>query len=326
MKLTDEMGIAAAAGLEVKLTSPDRLVYPEAGVTKARLAAYYAAVAERMLAHLGRRLLSIVRGPDGVAGHHFYQKHAARNFPSTFHPRTIIENDGETKDYMYVEDTAGLLAGVQMSTLEFHVWGSSIDDLERPERVVFDIDPDEEMSFTGVCDAARRIRDALGDWGLESYPMVTGGKGIHVIAPLQPVAEWPAVKDYCQAFAKTLERDDPDRFTANIRKAKRGGKVFVDYLRNERGSTAVCPWSTRAKPAATVAVPVSWDELGSFKSAGVFSLDAAAERSNAADPWPGYLAPSQSITPAMVDAATEPFRRKGKRQPTAKSSRRVPSG
>ena len=166
------------------------------------------------------------------------------------------------------------------------------------------------MTFPNVCDAARRIRDALGGWSLESFPMVTGGKGIHVIAPLKPAAQWPEVKDFCQAFAKSLERDDPDRFTANIRKVKRGGKVFVDYLRNERGSTAVCPWSTRAKPAATVAVPVSWDELGSLKGAGAFSLEAAAERAQEPDPWPDYASLTQSITLGMVEAVAGPLKEK----------------
>lgn len=317
MKLTAQTGVDAAAALGVRLTSPDRIVYPEAGITKAQVLGYYAAVSERMLEHLARRLLSLVRAPEGAAGQRFYQKHASKGFPATLHSIPIVENDGETKDYMYLEDAAGLLAAVQMSTLEFHVWGSSIDALEIPERVIFDIDPDEDLDFRGVCDAARSIRDALGRWGLESFPMVTGGKGIHVIAPLRPGAEWPQVKAFCHAFAKTLERDEPRRFTANIRKVKRDGKVFVDYLRNERGATAVAPFSTRARTIAACAVPVGWEELGRLKGANTFTLEKAAERAKAADPWPGYRDLEQAITGDMVDAITAPLRKKAGRKTAA---------
>ena len=229
---------------------------------------------------------------------------------------------------MYVEDVAGLFAGVQMSTLEFHVWGSTIDDLEKPERLIFDIDPDEELGFAGVRDAARRIRDALGGLGLESFPMVTGGKGVHVVAPLRPQAEWPLVKEFCRAFARSLERGDPDRFTANIRKARRGGKVFVDYLRNERGATAVVPWSTRARPNASVAVPVGWDELGRLKSASAFSIEAAAERARDADPWPDYARLARPITPAMLEAVAgpAPAKTRSSRASAAKSSPKARAG
>lgn len=310
MKLTDQMGIEAAEALGVRLTSPDRVVYPETGVTKAQLVAHYAAVSDRLLEHLAHRLLSLVRAPDGVDGQRFYQKHAGKSFAATVHSIPVLENDGETKDYMYIEDAAGLLAAVQMSTLEFHVWGSTIDALETPERVIFDIDPDEELGFAGVRDAARSIRDALGERGLESFPMVTGGKGIHVIAPLEPTTEWPLVKDFCHAFAKTLERDQPQRFTANIRKVKRDGKVFVDYLRNERGSTAVAPFSTRARPNAAVAIPVGWDELGRLRSASGFSIETAADRAREPDPWPTYGTLTQSISADMVEAITAPLRKK----------------
>jgi bifunctional non-homologous end joining protein LigD len=310
MKLTDDMGLAAAERLGVRLTSPDRVVYPDTGVTKAQLAAYYEAVAERMLTYLSRRLLSLVRAPEGAEGHQFFQKHAGKGFPASFINMTITENDGDVKDYLYLEAPSGLLAGVQMSVLEFHVWGSRIEELEKPERIIFDLDPDEGLGFEHVRDAATDIRDALAEWGLKSFPMLTGGKGVHVIAPLRPSAEWPLVKDFCQAFAKTLEREQPQRFTANIRKAKREGRVFVDYFRNERGSTAIAPFSTRARKGAPVATPVGWDELARLPGGNAFSLVEAAARAAAPDPWTGYFELKQVVTTTMFDRIAEPLKKK----------------
>lgn len=314
MKLTDDMGVAATERLGVKLTSPDRVVYPDAGVTKAQLAAYYDAVADRMLTYLSRRLLSLVRAPEGAEGHQFFQKHAGKGFPKSFIDMTITENDGDVKDYLYLEEPAALLAGVQMSVLEFHVWGSRIDKLEKPERIIFDLDPDEGLGFEHVRDAATDIRDALAGWGLKSFPMVTGGKGVHVIAPLRPSAEWSLVKDFCQAFAKTLEREQPDRFTANIRKAKREGRVFIDYFRNERGSTAIAPFSTRARRGAPVATPVGWDELGRLEAGNVFSLAEAADRAAEPDPWTDYFELKQEITASMFEKIAEPLKKKPARK------------
>lgn len=310
MELTDEMGVAAAERHGVKLTHPERIVYPDAGVTKAQLAAYYDAVCDRMLPHVARRLLSLVRAPDGAEGQRFYQKHAGKGFPDNFLEETITENDGEVKEYMYIEDISGLIAGVQMSVLEFHIWGSRVDELERPERIIFDLDPDEGLGFPHVRSAARDIRDALHKWGFRSYPMVTGGKGVHVIAPVQPAADWSLVKSFCQAFAKTLERDQPDRYTSNIRKAKRVGRIFVDYFRNERGSTAVAPYSTRARQGAPVAVPVSWAELETLTGANGFSLVEAAERAQGDDPWPDYFESAQPITDEMLENIAAPLKKR----------------
>ena len=310
MNLIDDMGLAATERHGIKLTHPERVVYADAGITKSQLAAYYDTVAERMLPHLSLRLLSLVRAPDGAEGHRFYQKHAGKGFPDSFIETTITENDGDVKDYMYLENAAGLLAGVQMSVLESHVWGSRVDDLERPERIIFDLDPDEGLGFDHVRGAAHDIRGALQEWDLRSYPMVTGGKGIHVIAPLKPAADWALVKSFCQAFAKTLERDEPDRYTSNIRKAKREGRVFVDYFRNERGATAVAPFSTRARKGAPVAVPVDWGELDALKRANGFSIAEAAERATGADPWPDYFEATQPITEDMLETISAPLRKR----------------
>jgi bifunctional non-homologous end joining protein LigD len=306
MTLTDDMGIAAAKEHGVKLTSPDRVVYPDEGVTKARLVAYYAAAAERMLEYVGSRPLSLVRAPQGIKRQTFFQKHDNGSFPDEVKKIPIKEKlDPEIKDHMYVTDAAGLIGCVQMNTLEFHIWGSRISNVEKAERIIFDIDPDEGLDFSHVRAAAMDIRDALGEWGLETFPMVTGGKGIHVISPLRAITEWPFIKDFCHGFADYLQRTQPDRFTSNIRKVARKGRMFVDYLRNERGSTAIGPFSTRARKGCPVAVPVSWKEVETLERGNGFTLETAAARAHEKDPWPNYTKVSQTITKAMVEKAAE---------------------
>ncbi|WP_417309393.1 DNA ligase D [Devosia sp.] len=300
--LTDEDGIAVAERLGVRLTSPDRVVFPNQGVTKSEIVAYYEAVAERMLPHLVNRPLSLVRCPQGRAKYCFFQKHASGGFPSQLKDVPIAEKDGKTEDYMYAEDLAGVIAGVQMNSLEFHIWGSRIADVEKADRIIFDIDPDEGLDFGNVRDAARDIRDRLAKLGLKTFPLVTGGKGIHVIAPLRPTRDWPDVKAFCKGFAQSLAGDEPDRFTATMSKAKRKGRMFIDYLRNERGSTAIAPFSTRSREGAPCAVPVTWDELETLEAANLFSLEGAAAHAAGPDPWPDYFKLKQALTDKMLKA------------------------
>jgi bifunctional non-homologous end joining protein LigD len=301
LEFTNEVGIAAAERLGVKLTSPDKVVYEEGRITKAQLVAYYDAVAEPMLRHVADRPLSLLRRPTGT-NKPFFQKHDSGGFPDAFKKVKIPETTGDTDIYLYIDNAAGLAASVQMSALELHIWGSHVDKLEHADRIIFDIDPDEGLDFAATKQAAMDIRDRLGKWGLESFPMVTGGKGIHVIAPLRRTLEWPDIKLFCRTFAEKLAIDEGDRFTSNIRKATRKGKMFVDYLRNERGATAVAPYSTRAKPGAPVATPVSWDEVDALEAANVFSLGEAAARAQGPDPWPEYFKVTQSITKAMLSS------------------------
>jgi bifunctional non-homologous end joining protein LigD len=301
LTFTTEQGIAVAERLGTKLTSPDKIVYPEGNITKAMLVAYYDAVAEVAMRHVAERPLSLLRRPTGT-NKPFFQKHDSGGFPDAFKKVRIPETVGETDIYLYIDEPAGLAASVQMSALELHIWGSHIDKLEHADRIIFDIDPDEGLDFTATKQAAIDIRDRLGKWGLESFPMVTGGKGIHVIAPLRRTLEWPEIKLFCRTFAEKLALDEPERFTSNIRKATRKGKMFVDYLRNERGATAVAPYSTRAKPGAPVATPVSWDEVATLEGADVFSLGEAAARAQGPDPWPGYFDLTQSVTKAMLSS------------------------
>ncbi|MCV0397370.1 MAG: DNA ligase D [Rhizobiaceae bacterium] len=286
----------------VKLSSPDKVLFKEQGVTKADLAAHYERVAERILPHVERRLVSLVRCPDGASGQCFFQKHDAKGFPDELKRMEVEESGGKRDTYLYAEDLSALIAGVQVGTLEFHIWGSRIDRLEQPDRLVFDLDPDEGLDFGDVREAAFDMRDRLDKIGLRTVAMVTGGKGVHVIAPLARRAEWPQVKDFARGFATTVAADAPDRYVATMSKAKRKGKIFIDYLRNERGSTAIAPYSTRARKGAPVATPVSWDELASLKAANGFHIGDMEGRLDGADPWADASSWKQSITKTMLKA------------------------
>jgi len=298
--LTDEAGIAIAEKAGIKLTSPDRIVFPGQGITKAEIVAYYAAVIDRMLPYIADRPLSLLRCPQGRTKYCFFQKHDTGGFPDAMKSTTITEGSGEVEDYFYVDDLAGLIAGTQMNVLEWHLWGSTRKNIEKPERIIFDIDPDEGRGWDDVRTAAGDIRKALELVGLESFPLVSGGKGIHVIAPLTPKAEWDDVKAFCKALATMLADADPDRFVVNMSKAKRKGKMFIDYLRNERGSTAIAPYSLRSREGAPVATPVTWDELANVKAASAFTIEAVAARITEPDPWKGYFDLKQSITKTML--------------------------
>jgi bifunctional non-homologous end joining protein LigD len=255
----------------VQISSPDRDQYPEAHITKRDLVAYYERVGELMLPHIRNRPLTLIRCPRGQGQRCFVQQHAAASFPEAVKRVAITEASGATEMHVFVEDLAGILACVQMGVLEFHGWASRAAALEAPDRLVFDLDPDPSVSFRSVADAAFLIRDRLQEDGLVSRPMLSGGKGIHVIVPLART-DWPSLSAYAKHFAEALERDAPRQFTSDMAKADRKGRIFVDYLRNERGATAVMPYSTRAKPTASVAAPVAWERLGSITSAQEFTV------------------------------------------------------
>ena len=261
----------------VIISSPDREVFPAAGITKLEVARYYEAVADRLLDHAADRPLSLVRLPEGLSGERFFQKHAGKGFPDAIKSVPIEESNGETKDYMFVKDAAGLVGAVQMGTIEFHIWGARRDRLDRPDRLVFDLDPDEELDFSVVRRAAFDMRDRLADLHLPSWPLLTGGKGIHVIVPLRRTANWETVTLFSRTFAGLCAQSEPNLYTATMSKTKRKGRVFIDWLRNDRGSTAIAPWSLRAKPQAPVAVPTNWTALAKVKSADKVVLREAVK-------------------------------------------------
>ena len=253
-----------AKASSVTITHPERLIFPDSDVTKGDLAAFYEAMAPVILPFAANRPISLVRCPQGRGKHCFFQKHDAGSFGDHVKHVKIKEKDGSVEPYLYVEDADGLITCVQMGTIEFHGWGSSVADVEKPDRLVFDLDPDEGLDFEAVKKAAVDLKTHLGEIGLTSFAMLSGGKGVHVVVPLTPEAEWPAVKDFADRFSRALAQAEPDRFTATMSKAKRTGKIFIDWLRNQRGSTAVMPYTARARSKAPVAVPVSWSELGSI--------------------------------------------------------------
>jgi bifunctional non-homologous end joining protein LigD len=260
---------------DVKISNPDRVIFPESKVTKGELAAYYRAVGDIMAEWTANRPISLVRCPQGRAKKCFFQKHDSGTFGPHVHHVPIREKDGHNEDYLYFEDSAGVLACVQMGTIEFHGWGSKVADVEKPDRIVFDLDPDVGLDFALVKKAAKDIKTHLADMGLTTFPMLTGGKGVHVVVPLTPEAEWPEVKDFARRFALALAEAEPERFTAALAKAKRTGRIFIDYLRNQRGATAIMPYSARAREGAPVAAPINWGELDEMESGARFSVKDA---------------------------------------------------
>ena len=274
----------------VRVTHPDRVVFPGQGITKRVLANYYLGGADRILAHVADRPLSLVRCPQGAGGDCFFQKHANQGFPDAFKPVRIKEKSG-SDIYLYIEDERGLVAAVQMGVLELHIWGSHVKSLEQPDRIVFDFDPDEDLDFKAVATAAADMRDRLDALGLVSFAMATGGKGIHVVVPLTPRDGWEEIKAFSEALARTMAAEEPKRFLAVATKSRRAGKIFIDYLRNGRGATAIAPFSTRTKKGAPVAWPVTWRDLAKLADARPATVETAAAllKKQKTDPWKGYF-------------------------------------
>ncbi len=258
--------------LGVMITHPDRAVFPDDGCTKLDVARHYERVGDRIVALAGHRPLSLYRCPDGISQSCFFQKHDNGGMPDALSQIEIAESDGKSATYLYATRAESFVAAAQMGTLEFHIWGARTDRLDRPDRLVFDLDPDAAVSWSQVRAAAFEVRDVLTGLGLESGAMVTGGKGIHVWMPLRRNWEWERVKLFAKTFAHILSEKAPDRYLATMSKAKRKGRIFIDWLRNERGATAVAPYSVRARKGAPVAVPVTWDRLKSLQGASAFQM------------------------------------------------------
>lgn len=274
----------------VRLTHPDKILYPDQGLTKRELAEYLEVVAKPMLVFTAGHPLSLVRCPQGIGGKCFYQKHSTGTLPDGFKSILIREKDGDEAGYLYVDTVAGIVAAAQIGALELHLWGARADDLEHPDRLVFDLDPADDVGFAEVKAAAGDLRAVLDAAGLRSFAMLTGGKGIHVIAPLDGRNDWADVKTFAEGLARGFAEREPGRFIATASKARRRGRIFIDWLRNERGATAIAPYSPRARKGAPVATPVSWRELSRLRSASAFSTVAIVKRLKRQenDPWPGY--------------------------------------
>jgi bifunctional non-homologous end joining protein LigD len=273
----------------VRISHPDRILYPEQGVTKVDMARYYESIADWMVPLVARRPLSLVRCPDGTTSECFYQKHPSPSLTKGL-PRIPIPEKEDTRDYVYVESVAHLITLVQAGTLEIHPWGCHIDDIEHPDLLVFDLDPGPDVGWDYIMQAARDLRDRLADAGLTGFLRTSGGKGLHVVTPLEPRADWDEAKAWAKALAERQAADDPRRLTSNMSKAKRQGRIFIDYLRNGRGATAIASYSTRARPGAPVAVPLRWDELDADLRPDTYNLRNLPRRLRAltSDPWEGF--------------------------------------
>jgi bifunctional non-homologous end joining protein LigD len=282
----------------VRLTHPDRVLYPDQGITKLVLADYYAKVADWALPHLANRALSLVRCPEGQGKECFYQKHATTAVPKVVGRVEIPEGAGTgTGTYTYIKDLPGLVAMVQMGVLEIHPWGSRIDKLEFPDIVTFDFDPDVGLPWERVTEAAIEMREALLGIGLQSFPKTTGGKGLHVVVPVAPKLEWGAIKEFAKWVAEKFVAAYPERFTSNMAKRARTGRIFIDYLRNGRGATAIGAYSARARAGAPVATPLSWEEVESGVKPDAFTVASVPERLRKLnrDPWEEMPKLRQSI-------------------------------
>src|SRR5689334_20631988 len=276
-KRAKKRGGATAEDFGIEISSPERVIYPELGLTKKDLADYYATVESLIMVDAADRPMTLIRCPAGRTGECFFQKHDKGTFGPHVKQIPIEEKDGHFEDYLYFDDIRGLLASVQMGTVEFHGWGCKVDKVECPDRLVFDLDPDVGLDFNKVKAAAVRLRELLKDLVLESFPLLSGGKGIHVVLPLDASKDWPTVKSFAERFSRAISEAEPETFTANIRKVQRKGRIFLDWLRNQRGATAVMPYSARAREGAPVAAPVTWDELDKYESGHHFSIRDADE-------------------------------------------------
>ncbi len=295
---------SAAEHPPVRLTHPDKVLDPESGLTKQALADYYWAIAERMLAHISNRPLSIVRCPEGAGKPCFFQKHVNATLPPGIGSVDVPDKKtGVVEPYITLATPEALAGLAQLGVLEVHPWGSRNDDLEHPDRLIFDLDPDESLKWPTVTQAAAEVRARLKKLGLTSFLKTTGGKGLHVVIPIKSTLSWTDAKDFAHKFVLAMERANPRLYLTKMTKSARAGKIYLDYLRNERGATAVAPYSPRARAGAGVSMPLSWSELDSPQRPTFRVADFAEWRSRLSkDPWKAIAATAQSITPAMLTA------------------------
>lgn len=288
-KKTSSADKAKSPGIEiagVPLTSPDRLLWEDQGLTKRELAEFYTGIAEWLLPHLVDRPLTLIRCPAGAEKKCFVQRHSWAGMSSFIHADHVSEGKEKT-EVLTVRDIQGVVALVQSGVLEMHVWGAKLADLERPDRLIFDFDPDEGLEWSHVIEAAFAMRERLKAMGLESFVKTTGGKGLHVVVPLKPKASWKDALTFTRSVAEAMEADEPNRYTSTSAKQERKGKIFIDYLRNNREASAVAPYSTRSRPGAPVATPIGWDGLTPALKPNGFTVENLGERLKALrnDPW-----------------------------------------
>ena len=293
---------APTAGALVGISHVERVVYAEGAVTKGDVATYYEAVAPLMLPHIAGRPLSLLRCPSGAARHCFFQKHWTDATGDGMTTRSVAESDGSTDAYAVAMSAGDLHALVQANVLEMHVWGSKFPSIDKPDRIIFDLDPDPRVPWLAVCDAARRVRDVLFGAGLQSWVKLSGGKGLHVTVPVSGPTTWEQAAMFSKLIATQIAADAPDAFTTTMAKRARTGRIFIDWMRNARGATAIAPWSLRARTGAPVAMPLLWPELDDVPRGDLMTIrDVIPYLSSLPpDPWKDLLSCKQRVTTSMV--------------------------
>ena len=298
-----ERANGARKGLEkiegVAISHPDRVIFPDLGITKRQLIEYYAGVADWILPHIANRPLSLLRCPAGIAGGSFFQKHFSTGMKGI--KRVTIREKSKTSDYLVLRDAHDLVLLIQEGVVEIHPWGATADDPDSPDQLIFDFDPAPDLPFTAVVDAAKTMRDYLAAMKIESFCKTTGGKGLHVVAPLKRDVDWAELKAFTKKIASNFAAAAPYRFTINPLKRERSDRIFLDYLRNDRGSTAVAPYVVRARPGATISLPLEWNEVNARLDPSRYTLASVpkllASRKN--DPWAGMTKHRQTIAAAQ---------------------------
>lgn len=294
LKSKDQTNVTVAG---IKISNPQREVYPGTGFTKQMIAEYYESVSDYILPYIENRLLSAIRCTDGINGQCFFQRHAGTNATKDIHALKV-KGHGEGKPYMYIKDKRGLVSLAQMGVIEIHPWGSNIKDVDKPDRIIFDLDPDPSVSWQKVMEGAAEIKLRLDDLGLESYLKTTGGKGLHVMIPIKPKYNWDVMKPWAKAFAESLVKDSPQKYIANMSKDKRKGKIFIDYLRNGLTSTAIAAYSLRSREGATVAMPLDWRQLNDKLDPKEYTIETVPGiiGRRKYDPWAEFYKNKQSIS------------------------------
>jgi bifunctional non-homologous end joining protein LigD len=286
----------------VTISNPGKLYYADAGITKHDVARYYALAAPRMLPHLVGRPLSLLRCPEGWQGECFYQKHAPTSLSNAV-GRVAVKESGGAATYAEVHSAEGLVSLAQWGALEIHPWGSRKPRLANPDRLIFDFDPDDAVSYATLVEGVKAMRTFLVELGLPAFAKTTGGKGLHVVVPIRATLDWDVAKGFTRAVAELMAKTFPERFVASMAKARRSGRIFIDYLRNAEGATAIAPYGLRARAGAPVAMPIAWQELdhGVDLRRDHFNLRNAASRLAASypDPWRDFAASPATLTQAM---------------------------
>ncbi|UDF05300.1 DNA ligase D [Asticcacaulis sp. AND118] len=299
---TSRKAVKAEVG-GVAISSPDRVVFPGTDSTKKDVAEYYLSIADHILPHIAGRPISMIRCPEGIGGQCFFQRHLSRaDIPHV--KDTGIRVKGKEDDYVMIEDEKGLINLTQWGVMEIHPWGCMAADPDRPDRMIFDLDPDPEAKWADVIAGAAEVRERMAEFDLQSFLKTTGGKGLHVVIPIRPEHDWDAIKAFTRAIAESMAHDSPDRFVAQASKAKRKGRIFVDYLRNDHTATAVAPYALRARPGAPAAMPIPWDELTLKLDPARYTLENAPLHlsKRQTDPWADMLVVRQALSSRFLKA------------------------